>query len=132
MTVELPQVAAMSEDDRAAAIDAVTLKSKEQLIEWQRQTGRTWMILDAIQFVESLDFPRDLLAYQQMLAKYRARRATIPTGRVEVVTDPKTGEQRQVPIMHGEQLEVVEATRLMRYLLDTIREKDPTWTLAQL
>lgn len=132
MMLELPLVAGMTRDERIAAIDAVTMKTREQLKNWLQQTDRRWIVLDAVQFVEALDFPGDVAVFQEFLAKYSEYRATLPTGRVEMITDPLTGEQKQVPIMHGEQLEVSEASRVIRYLLDLIRTRDPTWTLAQL
>jgi len=128
--VQLPQVAAMSDEERAEAQRNVAI-TREHLLQWLHATQRDWITFNAIDLVKALS-DDGIRAFQGIVAAYRDYRRGKRTGRKIEETDPRTGKTFVVDEVYGEQLSVVEAEQALRYLLGMVRELDPTWTLARL
>ena len=106
------------------------MASPNHLRVWAEASGRRWLVFHTGELIDALPWPAGVEAFMQIVAAYRDHRAAIPSGRVEVVTHPLTGEKHKIPITKGETLEVDELDRAIRYLIGQITEKDPTWTLT--
>lgn len=132
MALELPQVQKMGEQERKEALDNVAIQTREQLIRFLHESERKWLVLNTGHLVEALPFPQGVLMVQQIIAWYRNHRATVGTGRKQTVMDPVSRESIVIEEGHGEALEIREAEDVIRFLLDNIRQRDPTWTLARL
>ena len=129
---EISEVAAMSAQERAQAQHSVAIASREQLLNFLDASSRDWLILNTRQLVEATPFPHGVEVVQQILSWYRDHRAMIGTGRKVRGKHPITGEVLDLEEGHGEALEIAEAERVIRFLLDMLRARDPTWTLARL
>lgn len=132
MALELPEVQKMTTQERLEALDNVAIQTEEQLIKFLHASERTWLVLNTEHLVRAVPFPDGDLMVQQILAWYRNYRATVGTGRKQTTTDQVTGAPVVIEEGHGEALEIAEAEDVIRFLLDMIRERDPTWTLARL
>lgn len=122
----------LDEDEIALRLFNVSIKSPDHLKQWLAETGRRWLVIDALQLVEALPWPDGLDSLIQIIACYRDHRRTIPSGRTEVQTDPTLGEEVTVPVMCEDTLEVPEMEAVIRFLIHAITEKDPSWTLEKL
>lgn len=126
------EVAHMTEKERVQALASISVTSREQLLQFLHESERDWIILNAKHLVEAIPFPEGVRVVQQIVAWYRDYRAQVGTGRKMPGKHPITGEPVEVEDMHGETLEIREAEHVIRFLLDMIRSRDPTWTLARL
>lgn len=127
---EIPQVAQMTATERLEARANVSA-TKAQVLEYLHASGREWMVINTVDFVNALDV-RAIEAFQQIMARYRLYRNAKRTGRKIEVEDPTTKKRYVVDETYGEQLDLVEAEQALRYLLALVRELDPGWTLARL
>lgn len=107
----------------------VSIKDPEHLKQWLKQTGRSFLIFDAGDLVDSLPWPDGVDALVQIIACYRDHRAVKPTGRVAQETEAVLGKTVEVPTYKTDTLEVEEMDRLVRYLIGQITEREPTWSL---
>lgn len=128
--VEHSVVKGMSEEERMAALMRVSVKDKGQLKRFLEQSGRRWLVLDSLQLVDALPWPDGVSAFVQVIAALRDHRAAIPTGDFEEQTHPVTGDKYRAPRMHGEDLEVAELDRAIRFLIGKITERDASWDLS--
>lgn len=132
MTLEIREVAGMDDAERLQAQERVAIKSREQLLSFLHESERDWLIFNTRHLIEAIPFPQGVLMMQQIVAWYRNHRAQVGTGRKVPGKHPITGEPIHVEDMHGEALEISEAEQAIRFLLDMIRTRDPSWTLARL
>jgi hypothetical protein len=109
MSVELTEVRGMSDLERAQARESVSIKSPDHLLAFLDASERTWLIFNTDHLIRSLPWPEGVLMMQRIVSWYRDYRIQV-----------------------GEALEIPEAERAIRFLLDRIRERDPSWTLARL
>jgi len=133
----------MSAVERSEARLRVAMKSRDHLKRWVVESGRSWLIFDAVELIDSLPpdppFPAEgepeeigaLELLIQFIACYRDHRACIPstTGEMIQQKDPGTGKISETPKTKPETLEVVELDRLIRWAIGQITEKDPEWSL---
>lgn len=119
----------MTAQQRSEALMRVAMQSPDHLRQWLEASGRRWLVFDASALVESLPWPGGVEALTQIVACYRDHRAVQPSGRTEPLQDPMTGETINVPVMKGENLEVEELDRVIRYLIGQVTERDPSWKL---
>jgi hypothetical protein len=121
----------MTPEERIEAIANVSMKDKQHLKRWLQASGRTWMVFNSLELVDSLRWPDGIDILMQLIARYRDHRASLETGRYETQRHPTTGEEIQVPISKGEVLEPEELDRAIRALVTQMKERDPTWTLEK-
>jgi hypothetical protein len=107
-TVELPQVKNMSKQERAMAQLNVAMKSKEHLLEWTKQSGREWLVLNAREVIEALPWPDGHEALQQVIM---------------CVRDHRWGQGKE------EGATVIELDRAIRFLIGKVTSQDPNWSL---
>ena len=129
MSVEIGQVKNMTPQERAEARERVAMESPDHLRRWLRESGREWLVLNAIDLVNAIPWPVGVDSLMQILASYREYRASKPTGRTEMQTEPTLGTKIEVPVMHGESLEADELDTAIRYLVRQIKKLNPEWTL---
>jgi len=122
----MPQMLAQ---ELAAAQMRVAMKSVEHLCEWLEASNRRWLVFDALELVKSLPWPNGVEALMQIIACYRDHRAAQASGRTEELKHSLTGELSKVPIMKGDQLEIEELDRAIRYLIGIASTKDTTWSI---
>ncbi len=128
--VLLLEAEGLSEQEKLERLGRVAISDPAHLKAWLRDTNRRWLIFDALDLVDSLPFPSGVDSLVQLIACYRDHRRAIPTGRVEVQTDPVTGAAVEVPVCKGDALEVSELDQVIRYLVTLIHERDPAWPLG--
>lgn len=121
----------MTAKERLEALARVSIKDKEHLKRWLQQSGRTWLVFNALDLVDALPWPDGVDLLMQIVARYREHRASLETGRHEEQVKPMTGEKVQVPIFKGEALEPEELDLAVRALIGQLRGKEPTWTLEK-
>ena len=107
----------------------VSIKDPEHLKRWLDESGRRWLVFDAIDMVDALPFPDGLNSLIQIIACYRDHRSIKPSGRVEKQADPTLGNEVDVPIMKTDVLEPDEIDRAIRFLVGQITELVPDWDL---
>lgn len=100
---------------------------KDQLKKWLASTGRTWLVFNAIDLVDSQSVEM-LEALQAIIALYRDYRSTIPSGDTETVKGPK-GLDIEVPKFKGEDLCLPEIDRAIRTLVGKAMAADANWSL---
>lgn len=115
--------------EAAEAADRVSMQDPEHLKRWLAASGRTWLVFNALDLVDSLPWPDGVDLFKEIVACYKNHRATIPTGRVELQEDPTTGNMVEVQIMKGESLELEELDRAIRALVRLATERDAAWKL---
>jgi hypothetical protein len=113
----------------AACIQNISIKSKAHLKTWLEQSGRRWLIFDSLALVDSLTFPEGVDQLITMVAAYEQHRQALPTGEMVEEIDPTLGKPVQVPQMKSGVLSVEEMDRVVRFLIRSITEVDPTWVL---
>lgn len=106
------------------------MKSPDHLKRWLAASGRQWLIFNALDLVDALEWPAGVDRLQQLVASYGEHRSTIATGRTERNPDPTTGQEVEVPVYKGELLEREELDRCVRFLVAQLIAKDPTWKLT--
>lgn len=109
----------------------VSIKDPEHLKQWLMQTGRTFLIFNAVDLVDSLPWPGGVDALVQIIACYRDHRIALPTGRVRKDVDPTLGKEVEIPICKRELLELEEMDRLVRQLINQLTEQESTWSLEK-
>ena len=118
-------------EERSKRLFRVAIKDAEHLKKWLEKSGRTWIVLNCTELVDALPFPDGLDAFMQIIACYRDHRRGVPTGEIEVQTDPTLGKEIQVPLMKDENLSVVELDQAIRYLISQVTELDPDWSIER-
>lgn len=108
----------------------VAMKSKTHMREWLEKSGRSWFVFNGAHLVEALPWPDGVEAFIQFVACYRDHRATLDTGEMAWVENPKTGKMDEVPLFYPETLTRTELDRVIRWLVGQITEMDPDWKLA--
>jgi len=124
MELRVQEVRDMTVEEQAAAVRRVSLASADKLKQWLSASGRRWLVFNVIDLVDALPWPAGHEALQQLVAAYGGHRATMETGGVDATLTPPQ------PIYKGEQLEVEELDRAIRYLVGQITERDPSWRLT--
>lgn len=119
----------MTAEERIEAVLRVSMKDKDHLKRWLRGSGRQWLVFNALDLVDALRWPDGIDVLMQIVASYRDHRSAIETGRFEQQKHPQTGELVEVPVCKGEDLEIEEIDRAIRWLVAKALEKDPRWTL---
>ena len=122
----------MTPEDRIEALARVSMRSKAHLKKWLQASGKTWMVFNSLELVDSLKWPDGIDLLMQLIACYRNHRRSIETGRFETQMDPTLHKEVEVPICKGEALEVEELDLAIRELVSKIKEKDPLWTLEKI
>jgi hypothetical protein len=107
----------------------VAMTSPEHLKAWLQETGRRWLVFDALELVDSLPFPEGVDSLIQLIACYRDHRRAIAAGRTEQQMDPTLGALVEVPAMKGEALELDELVRVVQFLIRQIVAQHPDWTI---
>jgi SAM-dependent MidA family methyltransferase len=107
------------------------MRSPTHLKQWLEATHRRWLVFNAMELMDALPWPSGVEAFMQVVMAYRDHRRTIDSGRTELVEEPLTGEQVEVPVCKDENLEVEELDRALRYLVAEIRAKMPAWSLER-
>ena len=95
---------------RAEREEAVAMASPDHLKEWLIKSKRRYLVIDAIELVDSLPWPEGVEALMQIINVYRQHRAGIPTGNTEVI------DGATVAIMKGEGLEPSEIMEAIDFL----------------
>lgn len=135
LAVEHPAVRGMSEEERAEASTRVAVATPAQLKGWLRETGRQWLVFNAMDLVDSLPWPEGVDSFMQFVECYRDHRSLIPSSTGEVVkmpdlkSDPRGRKMIEVPKGKPEVLELDELDSAIRYLINQAKELDPTWSL---
>lgn len=119
----------MSPEERSMALLRVAIKDKDHLKRWLQESGRRWMVFDALDLVDSLTWPEGVLALMEIIAAYREYRMTIESGNFETQVDPTLGQEVNVPIMKTDMLDVAELDRAIRALIGQATARDSTWSL---
>ena len=107
------------------------MRSPEDLTRWLEASNRRWLVFNSTHLVKSLPWPEGVESLIQFVQAYRDFRSTVPTGRTENLDMPSKNMRREIPIFHGESLELEELDRCIRYLVSQITEIDPNWSLAK-
>lgn len=118
----------MSFEDKSKCLLRVSIKDPEHLKRWLDESGRRFLVFDAIDLVDSLPFPEGVETFMQVVACYRDHRAAKPSGRTETHKNP-LGEKFETTIYKTDVLEVEEMDRAIRYLVNQITQKMPDWDL---
>lgn len=124
-----PSNKGLTPEERMTAALRTGMASPDKLTQWLEASGRSWLVFNARQLVESLPWPDGVSALAQIIAAYRDHRSTIPTGETETIETPKGPVQ--VAKFHGEVLSVPELDRAIRYLITQASTQDPTWSLER-
>ena len=106
---------------------AVTaMKSPEHLKRWLQESGREWLVFSATDLVDALrdPWPGALQTFQSLLEAYDDHRRTIPSGEMEKVKHPDTGEEVDVEVMKTETLTRKEKHDVIAFLERLIREDE--------
>jgi hypothetical protein len=124
---QLPAMKASLEEIRAAQA-RVSLADPEHLRRWLEES-RPFLIFSAQDLSDSLSplWPDGAKWVQQMVACYRAHRATIPSGEIRV--SEMDGEKYEQPLFKGDSLTLAEKDRAVRWLVSQILEEKPDWSL---
>jgi len=120
-----PTIRDMSVIERSEAAMRTAMASPEKLKEWLNASGRTWLVLNGVQLVDSLPWPTGVNAFMEVIAAYRDHRSAIPTGDTEKIGG---GE---VARYHTEALTLIELDRCIRFLIGQATALDSTWTLER-
>jgi hypothetical protein len=107
----------------------VAMSSPEHLKHWLDESGRRFLVLPAMELVDSLPWPHGVEALMQIIAAWRDHRMAQPSGRTHEMRHPMTGDRMRVPVMKGDSLEVEELDRAIRYLIGQVTAQDPTWKI---
>lgn len=124
-----PDIQGLDCKEKYDCVQRVSMSDPQHLKSWLRETGRRWLIFDALELVDSLPFPGGVDSLIQLIACYRDHRRAIVTGRIESLLDPTLGVPVEVPVAKGENLELDEMEQVVRYLIRQIVERDPAWRL---
>ncbi len=127
MSVELPEVARMTPEERAQAQQQTAI-DREHLIQWLHASQKEWLVLNSEHFVRSLT-DEDVNRFIHMITSYRIFRSTIPASRTEIQKGPD-GRPLEVQCHMGEQLELEEVNAAIRHLCLIARELDPDWQFS--
>ncbi len=92
------------------------MTSPEQLKRWLEKSGRRWLVFDALELVDALEWPLEVEDLQRLITAYREHRQTIPTAIAEQQTNPATGEREAVTVYKTDELETSEKIQLVRDL----------------
>jgi hypothetical protein len=107
----------------------VAMKDPEHLKNWLEASGRRWLIFRSVDLINALPWPQGVGQLMGVINTYRDYRGGIPSGELEKMTHPVTGEEFEVAIMKTDLLEVNELDQAIRFLIGKITEKDGTWKL---
>ena len=125
---EVPMIQGMDSEDRILARERIAMKDKKKLKQFLEASGRRYLILDSWELLDAFpDWAWGSELLMQMISCLRAHRATIPTGRKETITDPRTKKQHDVDVMKGEALELEEVEGAIQQLINRGLEIDPNW-----
>lgn len=102
--------------DTKKAIENIELKDKDHLKKWLQESGRPFLIFNALDLAEALPFPEGVRMFQMVLNYYREYRMEKPTGDFRKEKDPINGDMCEVPIMHDEVLSQSEIDRAIYFL----------------
>lgn len=91
-----------------------SIKSPQHLKEWLIKSGREWLVLNAVDWVDALSYPDDHNLFRKMIEQYKAYRAMLPV----------IGVKRK-----EETLGIEELDRAIRYLIRQASELDSNWSL---
>jgi hypothetical protein len=127
--VLLEDAQGLSGKEKLDRLSRVAMTCPKHLKAWLHETGRRWLIFDALELVDSLPFPEGVDSLIQLIACYRDHRRAIATGRFESCTDPVLGVPVDIPVGKGEGLEVEEMEQVVKYVIRQIVERHPGWTL---
>lgn len=125
--VELPEVKEMSAVQRSEAAMRVAMQSPQQLRKWLHESGRRWLVFDALELVEALPWPHGVQNLIDTIACYRDHRAAIPSTTGAMVeqkdphADPSKPRMIQVPVTKPETLESAELEQCIAYLQSLVR-----------
>lgn len=124
----LPAVRQMTPEEREKARERTGI-TREQLLKWLEAKGRAWLVVNLVDLVNAQVWPEGTEAVQLVLQAYEAYRQTIPTGDFEVLRDPVSGLDTNVPIYKDDRLTLTELDRAIRALIGKASEMDPKWSL---
>ncbi len=133
--VEHPSVRNMSDTQRLQAQVNVAMGSPGKMKEWLQESGRRWLVLDALELVDALPWPHGVKDFMFMLSCLSAHRSVIPSTTGETVdqqdprASPGKGRVIEVPKGKSETLELVELDRAIRYLIGLASSMDSSWSL---
>jgi hypothetical protein len=97
----------------------VSVTDPNYLKRWLQESGRRWILMNAVELVDSLPWPDGVNDFKRVVDHYRAHRLTIPTGRVETQMD-SDGKRVEVSIQKGEVLEPEEKLLLYKQLKEEL------------
>lgn len=100
--------------------DGVAMKSPDHLRRWLAESGRRWLIFDALDLVDSLAWPEGVVSLIDIIDGYRDHRAQHMVAKVV----PGEGE---IQVAKGDTLELSEVDQCIRWLVGRARELDPDW-----
>lgn len=118
----------LTPDEIAKRQARVAVTTPTQLKAFLAASERRWLVLDALDLVDSLPWPEGVDDLIRVVTCYRNQRQTIETGRYETMETP-AGGTAEVPVYKGETLELEELDRCIRFLVAQATEKDPSWSL---
>jgi hypothetical protein len=99
----------------------VQVMDKEQLKRWLIESGRKYILINGLHFIDALSI-EELELFQQLLVKYEEHRKTIPTGHNITEYNKFTGANYTVKEVHTSLLsedELKEVGKLI--LLNTVK-----------
>lgn len=100
----------------------VSMGDPNKLKEWVEASGRKYILLNASDLIDALDWPEGCIQFQRLIESYREYRSTLPTGRTERQQDPKTRKIVEVSITKAEVLEPEEKLELFEQLRNELVE----------
>ena len=115
----------MGVTDRVEAARRVAIASPEKLKEWLSASGRSWLIFNGPQLIDSLPWPEGVNVFMQLVDAYRDHRRALPTGESETISGVK------VACYHDDTLTLPELDRCIRFLVGQATALDPTWSLEK-
>ena len=116
-------------DDLRAARVKTAMASPEHLKQWLKASGRAWVVFKGDDLVNALPWPGGVQEAMNLFQAIERYRSGLPADRMEVVHDPVTHEQVEVPAYKTAELELEELDRVIRFLAAKIYALKSDWKL---
>lgn len=129
--MKLEKAEDLSHQELAERLLRVSLKDPQHLKKWLAESGRRYLVFDALDLVDSLEFPTGIKKLMEVIASYRDHRLNIPSGEFRNELDPTLGKEIKVSIPKSDVLTVTELDRAIRFLISQITQIDSSWVLER-
>lgn len=106
----------------------VAMKSREQLMQWLKESGREFIIFNTKDLMDSLPHAQDAELLQQLIGLYATHRMSISYDKIKMF-DPISETEVEAEVTKDERLTLAEMDRLVRKLAGAIKDQHPEWSL---